>query len=119
MVTVRSEGTENRSTPLKFWDQGRKRGRDNEDDEDSDESPITPSKVPKVASFIARRGRGRPPTTGEHICKAKYQAALKKLQNEELKIRAEEEIAAMTPKQLERLRKKELLLKERLKETKR
>ncbi|KAL0852666.1 hypothetical protein ABMA27_012505 [Loxostege sticticalis] len=98
MVTVRSDDAENRSSPLKFWDQGRKRGRDNEDEEDSDESPITPSKVPTVASFVARRGRGRPPTTGEHIGKAKYQAALKKLQHEELKVRAEEEIAALTAK---------------------
>ncbi|KAL0892598.1 hypothetical protein ABMA27_014327 [Loxostege sticticalis] len=98
MVTVRSDDAENRSSPLKFWDQGRKRGRDNEDEEDSDESPITPSKVPTVASFVARRGRGRPPTTGEHIGKAKYQAALKKLQHEELKARAEEEIAALTAK---------------------
>ncbi|KAL0882750.1 hypothetical protein ABMA27_016301 [Loxostege sticticalis] len=98
MVTVRSESADNRSSSLKFWDQGRKRGRDNEDEEDSDESPITPSKVPTVASFVARRGRGRPPTTGEHIGKAKYQAALKKLQHEELKVRAEEEIAAMTAK---------------------
>ncbi|KAL0891779.1 hypothetical protein ABMA27_015046 [Loxostege sticticalis] len=98
MVTVRSDDAETRSSPLKFWDQGRKRGRDNEDEEDSDESPITPSKVPTVASFVARRGRGRPPTTGEHIGKAKYQAALKKLQHEELKARAEEEIAAMTAK---------------------
>ncbi|KAL0859363.1 hypothetical protein ABMA27_011155 [Loxostege sticticalis] len=98
MVTVMSEDTGNRSTPLKFWDQGRKRGRDDEVEEDSDESPTTPSKVPTVTRVIARRGRGRPPTTGEHIGKSKYQAALRKLQQEELKVRAEEEIAAMTAK---------------------
>ncbi|CAK1553151.1 unnamed protein product [Leptosia nina] len=68
----------------RFWET-RKRSRLSEDD---DSSTDTPSKAGK------KRGRGRPPTTGEYIGLAEAKRAYLKAQREEMEAQAEAELLA-------------------------
>lgn len=81
----------------KFWADRRKRphlavGRSGSDSASSDEA--TPAA--KVAA--ARRGRGRPPTTGQHVGLAKTKAELAKAKRAELELDAEEEVVRLLQK---------------------
>ncbi|XP_063836451.1 uncharacterized protein LOC135085606 [Ostrinia nubilalis] len=81
----------------KFWSRKRSWER-NTAASDSEKDESAPDR--KVSAGKASRGRGRPPSTGEYVGKAKAQAAFRKakseLEREELRLAAEKEIVDLT-----------------------
>ncbi|XP_063821987.1 uncharacterized protein LOC135071971 [Ostrinia nubilalis] len=97
-VSMRSADS-HRSDKSRFWSRKRCHGSGATSDSDGKEEEAP---EPKVPTGRARRGRGRPPTTGEYVGKAKFQEAFRKVKKQqekkELQIEAEKEISELTAK---------------------
>lgn len=87
-----------------------KRPREEEDDNDSihSEPPSLPSQWTDMV--VSPRGRGRPPTTWEHVGKAQAQADLKKLEIEALHAKAERDLVEGWTGDLKVTRSRQVLL---------
>lgn len=89
IMSVSSHESRTSKTGSRFW---RKRHiQDTGDGFSSDAAGDETSPCPK-----ARRGRGRPPSTGQYVGLAKAKAELNAAKAEELRLQAEEEMAAET-----------------------
>lgn len=76
----------------RLWQSGSKRPAEEIDEPGLSEEEAVPA--PKMAT--ARRGRGRPPTTGHYVGLAKAKADFMAMEREELELQAEKEVAEIT-----------------------
>ncbi|XP_072933691.1 uncharacterized protein [Epargyreus clarus] len=74
----------------RFWTRKRNRAATGEVSDEDDGVNSEPAKAPKVS--VARRGRGRPPTTGQYVGLAKAKAELVAAERAEMQLRAEKEV---------------------------
>ncbi|CAH2097998.1 unnamed protein product [Euphydryas editha] len=87
-TSMRSESPHDSDSPGRFWKRRRCETDDGASDADNDDAPA------KIST--ARRGRGRPPTTGQYVGLAKAKSEYLAQCQKELELQAESEVVAIT-----------------------